>query len=140
MDTGFKKRLYTFICFKKMTPSNFARCTDIDKQSILNYIKGKQISPRNLNKILEYNPELNEVWLITGTGEMLKAVSPNIQENAPIGVILSEGWKVELDSLKRALQNDICKLTQDIECKQTMLKFLNACEKCEDLEKHLKSL
>jgi len=72
---GIKERLEELIKYLKVSPAEFARECSIDKQSIYNYMSGKNISTKNYNKILTRYQEINEVWLYTGRGPMLNKAS-----------------------------------------------------------------
>ena len=48
--------------------------------------EGRDLSSRSVNKILDFYPDINRVWLLTGEGEMLRtdgATAVSVSENTP---------------------------------------------------------
>lgn len=46
--------------------------------------EGRDLSSRSVNKILDFYPDINRVWLLTGEGEMLRTGAPaSVSEDTP---------------------------------------------------------
>lgn len=71
METSVKQRLEQFIKFKKLSANKFEKLCGLSVRYIAN-IKNSP-SPEIIEKILLTFPELNRIWLLTGTGDMVVA-------------------------------------------------------------------
>ena len=68
-----KDRLIIFLEYLGIGQNKFAQNVGLSAGYVNNL--GKNISSRSLNKILNVYPQLNEKWLLTGKGEMIKPIN-----------------------------------------------------------------
>ena len=70
--------------------SDFARIIGVDKGDLSRMVNGKQpITQRFVGIISTHFPEINEDWLLTGEGEMLKNTSA-VAENHSVSIAGTE--------------------------------------------------
>jgi hypothetical protein len=70
-----KERLIEFLSYLGMGQTKFEEKIGLSR-GLINNIKG-EISLKSLKKITDAYPELNEEWLKTGEGAMLKSININ---------------------------------------------------------------
>ncbi|MDR2910730.1 MAG: hypothetical protein LBV47_05130 [Bacteroidales bacterium] len=70
-----KERLLKFLTYLEIGQTKFEEKTGLSR-GLINKIKGN-ISLDTLQKITDNYPELNENWLRTGEGEMIKQINQN---------------------------------------------------------------
>ena len=68
-----KDRLIIFLEYLGVGQNKFAQNVGLSAGYVNNL--GENISSRSLNKILNVYPQLNEKWLLTGKGEMIKPIN-----------------------------------------------------------------
>ena len=68
-----KDRLIIFLEYSGIGQNKFAQNVGLSAGYVNNL--GENISSRSLNKILNVYPQLNEKWLLTGKGEMIKPIN-----------------------------------------------------------------
>jgi hypothetical protein len=68
-----KDRLIFFLEYLGIGQNKFAQNVGLSAGYVNNL--GESISSRSLNKILNVYPQLNEKWLLTGKGEMIKPIN-----------------------------------------------------------------
>lgn len=68
-----KDRLIIFLAYLGIGQNKFAQNVGLSAGYVNNL--GENISSRSLNKILNVYPQLNEKWLLTGKGEMIKPIN-----------------------------------------------------------------
>ena len=68
-----KDRLIIFLEYLGIGQNKFAQNVGLSAGYVNNL--GENISSRSLNKILNVYPQLNEKWLLTGKGEMIKTIN-----------------------------------------------------------------
>lgn len=68
-----KDRLIFFLEYLGIGQNKFAQNVGLSAGYVNNL--GENISSRSLNKILNVYPQLNEKWLLTGKGEMIKPIN-----------------------------------------------------------------
>ena len=68
-----KDRLIIFLEYLGIGQNKFAQNVGLSAGYVTNL--GESISSRSLNKILNVYPQLNEKWLLTGKGEMIKPIN-----------------------------------------------------------------
>lgn len=68
-----KDRLMIFLEYLGIGQNKFAQNVGLSAGYVNNL--GENISSRSLNKILNVYPQLNEKWLLTGKGEMIKPIN-----------------------------------------------------------------
>lgn len=68
-----KDRLIIFLEYLGIGQNKFAQNVGLSAGYVNNL--GENISSRSLNKILNAYPQLNEKWLLTGKGEMIKPIN-----------------------------------------------------------------
>lgn len=71
-----KDRLIAFLEYLDIGQNKFAQNVGLSAGFVNNL--GKNIRSKSLNKILSTYPQLNENWLLTGEGEMIKPNTQNI--------------------------------------------------------------
>lgn len=74
-NSPIKKRILQVIDFKEITKYEFYKKTGITR-GILDQNNG--ISEENISKFLEYMPDINTYWLLTGEGSMLHNTKTHI--------------------------------------------------------------
>ena len=75
-----KERLKTFVKFKKISASAF--CNSIGVSNAFISSMRKSIQPDKVESIATNYPELNIEWLLTGEGDMLKAMQQTKNHNS----------------------------------------------------------
>ena len=68
-----KDRLIIFLEYLGIGQNKFTQNVSLSAGYVNNL--GENISSRSLNKILNVYPQLNEKWLLTGKGEMIKPIN-----------------------------------------------------------------
>ena len=68
-----KDRLIIFLEYLGIGQNKFSQNVGLSAGYVNNL--GENISSRSLNKILNVYPQLNEKWLLTGKGEMIKPIN-----------------------------------------------------------------
>lgn len=69
MESTVKQRLIRFVKYKGLSQKRFEEAVGLSNGYINNISKG--IGAEKLQRILSVFPDLNQVWLLTGEGEML---------------------------------------------------------------------
>lgn len=101
------KKIFEYKGFKKY--SEFADFTGLSHQTASNYIKGKQKPDVEKLAIIQQSfEEINPVWLLTGTGDMLSKEN-DIQEKQSSNTSLNEE-EISYESKKLYLEKDGIKL------------------------------
>jgi hypothetical protein len=75
-----KDRLIIFLEYLGIGQNKFAQNVGLSAGYVNNL--GENISSRSLNKILNVYPQLNEKWLLTGKGEMIKPINTQKGNNS----------------------------------------------------------
>lgn len=83
MDTA-RKRIIDFIENQSIRPKDFLLKTGLAKGFVDRSHQKSGISDIYLSKILDSYPELNAEWLVTGKGDMLKPLKPDVVEEHTI--------------------------------------------------------
>lgn len=74
------------------TDADFARIVNSTRSELSLMLSGKRpVSKRVVNELLTNFPEINEEWLRTGEGEMLKNVA--LAENHAVALAADEIWE-----------------------------------------------
>ena len=76
-----KERVLEFISYKEVNPRQFEMAANLSNGAVSKM--GNSTKRSTLDKILKAFPEINEVWLLTGSGEMLK--NQDAEFEMPIG-------------------------------------------------------
>lgn len=74
-----KERVLKFISYKGIKPSHFEKTANLSNGAVSKM--GNSTKRSTLNKILKAYPEINEVWLLTGSGSMLLDDKFNVKIN-----------------------------------------------------------
>lgn len=69
MENNVKERLIKYVQYKKMSKSEFCRAINVSNAFITSI--RESIQPDKIKSIALNFPDLNIVWLMTGSGEML---------------------------------------------------------------------
>ena len=99
-----KERLLEFIRFKGMRVSTFEKMAGLSNAYVQNF-KGN-MSAEKLERVLNAFPELNQTWLLTGEGEMIK----RNEDDAP-RYSVSDNSDIDLRT-KLAMREQECRLMQ----------------------------
>lgn len=67
-----------------LSTPKFAERIEVQKQTVFNWIRGKNLSLENIIKILRHYPEINAKWLLIEEGSMLESSLPSSKENEDI--------------------------------------------------------
>ena len=81
MENTVKERIISFLKEKKLSQSAFEKSTGLSNGYVNNISKG--IGAEKLQRIIEVYPELSQVWLLTGEGEMLRTPTADTAANMP---------------------------------------------------------
>jgi len=103
------QRLKEYIDYKKIRISVFEKSVGMSNASLVKPLNsGGTIGVDKLENILKVYPDLNPVWLLTGTGEMLnKPKSKRIYPEAGIATLLEEpavGYKDKIAALEKTIE------------------------------------
>lgn len=79
MENTVKERIISFLKEKKLSQSAFEKSTGLSNGYVNNISKG--IGAEKLQRIIEVYPELSQVWLLTGEGEMLRTPTADTSVN-----------------------------------------------------------
>lgn len=79
MENTVKERIISFLKKKKLSQSAFEKSTGLSNGYVNNISKG--IGAEKLQRIIEVYPELSQVWLLTGEGEMLRTPTADTSVN-----------------------------------------------------------
>lgn len=82
MTSTLSERILALLRYSNMSAAKFAITIGCKtKQSVYEILNGrtKNLSPRMQSNILSYFPDINEYWLLTGEGPMLKAQTSQTQ-------------------------------------------------------------
>ncbi len=82
-----KERVSEILRYKNLNARGFANAIGCSTPQIIYDLtsgKTQSLSPRMINKITSYIPEINIDWLITGNGEMLQTAAATATEPAMI--------------------------------------------------------
>lgn len=90
-----KERLIEFIKYKGLSLSKFEKYVGLSNGYVYNISKG--IGSDKLQRILAKFPELNQDWIISGEGEMLKS-APEIASAQGESMKEYETWLLPMDS------------------------------------------
>lgn len=90
-----KERLIEFIKYKGLSLSKFEKYVGLSNGYVYNISKG--IGSDKLQRILAKFPELNQDWIISGEGEMLKS-APEIASAQGDSMKEYETWLLPMDS------------------------------------------
>ena len=90
-----KERLIEFIKYKGLSLSKFEKYVGLSNGYVYNISKG--IGSDKLQRILAKFPELNQDWIISGEGEMLKS-APEIASAQNESMKEYETWLLPMDS------------------------------------------
>lgn len=80
-----KERLIEFLAYLQIGQTRFEEKVGLSR-GLINNLKG-DVSLKSLKKITDAYPELNESWLCTGEGEMLKISIVNNRGNVNTGTV-----------------------------------------------------
>lgn len=81
MENTVKERIISFLKEKKLSQSAFEKSTGLSNGYVNNISKG--IGAEKLQRIIEVYPELSQVWLLTGEGEMFRTPTADTAANTP---------------------------------------------------------
>ncbi len=113
MTTTLNERMLALLKYSNMSAAKFAITIGCKtKQSVYEILNGrtKNLSPRMKSNILSYFPDVNEYWLLTGEGPMLKTQPAQTQvvrgENIH-GNTITQSYtnNAEIEVLKERLRN-----------------------------------
>lgn len=90
-----KERLIEFIKYKGLSLSKFEKYVGLSNGYVYNISKG--IGSDKLQRILAKFPELNQDWIISGEGEMLKRIPEKASEQSE-SMKEYETWLLPMDS------------------------------------------
>lgn len=100
--------------------SDFARIIGIDKGDLSRMTNGKrQVNQQTVDSILSHFPEINEQWLRTGKGEMLKNASA-VAENHSISIA---GEEVRENNIRVNTDETIAKLIDEVSAQRKLTEI-----------------
>lgn len=117
---GIKDRLLEFVAYTKLSKRKFQEKIGVSNSYIQNISEG--IGADVLNRITIQFPELNNVWLLTGEGSMLKTDPESSSESETI-TVSREAWDIikrQAESLERkdAQISDLISILKKINVQQ----------------------
>lgn len=117
METSVKQRLINFIEYKGLSIRKFEQNVGVSNGFVNNISKG--IGADKLQKILSIYPELNQAWLLTGEGDMIRGDHTSNKRivNADICSRIKE-------ILDKAFNGDITKMAMASYIKKTQITRL----------------
>jgi plasmid maintenance system antidote protein VapI len=98
---------------KVYSDADFARIVDIPRGDLSQMMSGKRkVSKRCVSNLLAEFPEINEEWLMTGEGEMLKNIDSS-QDNSPV---LADNHSTAVNGYQNIVNSDptIAKLIDEL--------------------------
>ena len=126
-------RIFQYINFKGLNKSEFERNTSISNGYLAKQLQRKaDIGESILISILEYCPEINPEWLLTGKGNMLKEADIKTVSQSIVGnnnQLAGTGIKIKNNQNNKAydyqnLINTISDLKKQIENRDKMINKL----------------
>lgn len=120
MEQTVKERLKVFIKYKGLSVNGFEKTCSLSQGFVKNI--GKTIGTDSIGRILQTFPELSQIWLINGRGEMIK---PEIDLEEDVMICVKNGkqkyvdkdvlaalnsFKKEISILNQRIENDIAEL------------------------------
>ncbi len=117
---GIKDRLLEFVAYTKLSKRKFQEKIGVSNSYIQNISEG--IGADVLNRITIQFPELNNVWLLTGEGSMLKTGTESSSESETV-TVSREAWDIikrQAESLERkdAQISDLISILKKINVQQ----------------------
>ena len=119
---GIKDRLLEFVAYTKLSKRKFQEKIGVSNSYIQNISEG--IGADVLNRITIQFPELNNVWLLTGEGSMLKTDPESSSSSESETITVSrEAWDIikrQAESLERkdAQISDLISILKKINVQQ----------------------
>lgn len=119
---GIKDRLLEFVAYTKLSKRKFQEKIGVSNSYIQNISEG--IGADVLNRITIQFPELNNVWLLTGEGSMLKTdPEPSSSSESETITVSREAWDIikrQAESLERkdAQISDLISILKKINVQQ----------------------
>lgn len=102
MESTVKQRLIDFIKYKNLSQAKFERAIGVSNGFVNNISKG--IGADKMQRILSTFPELNQTWLLTGEGSMLKQDNPQPKsEDTSLLQQLVDSLKATIETQKALL-------------------------------------
>lgn len=116
------ERLETFIKYKELGFSEFARRIDATRQEVNNWTKGTKMGLNRISTVMKIFPELNIHWFISGTGEMLNEFDIKGKVVIPVKKCTDKICIAE----KEEMQNKILMLNEKIiELQSKIIEIMN---------------
>lgn len=117
---GIKDRLLEFVAYTKLSKRKFQEKIGVSNSYIQNISEG--IGADVLNRITIQFPELNNVWLLTGEGPMLKTGTESSSGSETV-TVSREAWDIikrQAESLERkdAQISDLISILKKINAQQ----------------------
>ena len=117
---GIKDRLLEFVAYTKLSKRKFQEKIGVSNSYIQNISEG--IGSDVLNRITIQFPELNNVWLLTGEGPMLKTGTESSSGSETV-TVSREAWDIikrQAESLERkdAQISDLISILKKINVQQ----------------------
>ena len=117
---GIKDRLLEFVAYTKLSKRKFQEKIGVSNSYIQNISEG--IGADVLNRITIQFPELNNVWLLTGEGPMLKTGTESSSGSETV-TVSREAWDIikrQAESLERkdAQISDLISILKKINVQQ----------------------
>lgn len=104
---------------KVYSDADFARIVDIPRGDLSQMMSGKRkVSKRCVSNLLTEFPEINEEWLMTGEGEMLKNIDSS-QDNSPV---LADNHSTAVNGYQNIVNSDpiIAKLIDELSAQRKL--------------------
>ena len=105
---------------KVYTYADLARVLDVPRGDLSQMMSGKRkVSKRCVSNLLATFPEINEKWLMTGEGEMLKNTSA-IAENHSISIA---GEEIKENNIRVNTDETIAKLIDEVAAQRKLTEI-----------------
>ncbi len=107
MLTTIAQRLESFINFKNLSQKEFCKIIGYPESSLSGFLNGKTSSPRIelIEGIVNHFPELDIVWLFSGSGQMLRDASE--KNGGPAEEKLGSVTRTEIIELLKKRVNEL---------------------------------
>lgn len=124
LDTG--PRIAQLIAFLNISGREFSRQIDIPHSLLKSIVAGSAFGVDKLSKIMDVYPQVNLDWILTGNGDMIKLVDPELNPDLNPGLNPDAKYNIEKDTSQAGEPELSYKRVHELEAENERLKAANA--------------